>query len=274
MADPKKIVIVGCPRSGTSLLADYFVQCGLKTVEDSRSSNQYPRGYHEHFPLLVFHKALERYPRGSVHRITDEQYLNREAIQDPILSQLYNEAFYPFLIPDVDFIKYPQLALSMPFLVNEYPDLHILAVWRRPPAVYKSLIQKEFPVDMLPGSAVRSVLLQSVYAEHILRTHEKFSDRITVLYIDEIINQRGTLKKFLGDLGYSGIPDLPLSDTIQPDIWTKKVSSIWTLFYILTRVFVRIGAFLLPEEMRKYSNINSYHKRILTIRYESNHSHD
>lgn len=274
MADgssPKKIALVGCPRSGTSLFADYLVQCGLKTVDDLRSSKKYPSGYHEYFPLLVLHKALERYPRGSLHKITDEPFLSETAIQDPILSQLSTEAFKPFLDPEIDFIKYPQLALSMPFLCETYPDLHIIAIWRNPSSVFKSLIQKEFPPDMLPASAVRSILMQSVYADHIIRAQAAYPDRITILHIDSIISRNLDLSNVLGKLGYDVTGDKRLSDIIQPGIWTAKVSPLWMGFYLLTRFFIRVGQYLLAPEKRKFIEIAQYHRRLLQLCYECDH---
>ena len=261
----RKIIIVGCPRSGTSLFADLLMQSGLKTITDFRSSDQYPRGYHEYFPLLLFHKAVERYPRGGSHRITDESFLQEDLLNDEFTKQMFQTAFKPFWNPEIDFIKYPQFALSFEFLLNQFPDIHFIVLWRNPIAVFKSLVQKEFPIEMRPASGIKAILLQSVYAEHILNAYCNHPEKVSVLLIDSLINQNYDLSPFLRELGFDVKGENRISRTIQPKIWTKNVPLPWYLYYQAMRLSLKIGSGFLPTQMRKFTNIDLYNREILKI---------
>lgn len=272
MTEPKKqIIIGGCPRSGTSLFADFLVQCGFRTVSDSRASDQYPRGYHEYFPLLLFHAAMERYPRGAMHRITSEPFLTTGLLTDEYSNLLYQQAFIPFQDEKYDFIKYPQLALSIDFLLETYPNIHFIALWRKPAAVFKSLVQKEFPVEMRPASGIKAILLQAVYASHILEAVQHHPERITVYSIDELIDDEIDLAPVLKGLGYevSGIQSI--TRRMDQKIWTRRVPFFWYLYYLSMRLFLLILSPFLPIQKRKFSRLGSFDKKILKVCDGSNH---
>ena len=268
MSNQKKLVIVGCPRSGTSLFADFLVHCGLKTVQDNRANSQYPRGYHEHFPLLMFHKALERYPRGADHRITDLPFIQSAYLEDEFTSSIFAAAVVPFQDQNINFIKFPQLALSIDFLLEQFPNLHIIALWRNPVAVFKSLIQKEFPREMRPASGIKAILLQSVYGTHIKNACQRFPGNITVLAIDQLIKEDQNLGPFLENLGFEIKSPCRLSQSMNTELWTKQVPLFWALYYQLMRIGVLLGAPLLHPEKRKFVNLGEISREILNIAYE------
>ncbi|MGB2965739.1 MAG: sulfotransferase [Anaerolineales bacterium] len=270
MSNQKKIlVIVGCPRSGTSLFADFLVHCGLKTVQDNRANSQYPRGYHEHFPLLMFHKALERYPRGADHRITDLPFIQSAYLEDEFTSSIFAAASVPFQDQNINFIKLPQLALSIDFLFEQFPNLHIIALWRNPSAVFKSLIQKEFPKEMRPASGVKAILLQSVYGIQIKNAYQKYPGSITVLAIDQIIKKDQNLGPLLERLGFEIESPCRLSQSMNTGLWTKRVPLFWALYYQLMRIGVLLGAPFLNPEKRKFVKLGDLSREILKINYES-----
>jgi len=263
--DKKKIIIGGCPRSGTSLFADFLVQSGLKTVEDLRSSSQYPRGYHEYFPLLMFHNAMERYPRGAMHRITEEPFLTPTLLDDEFTRKLYFLAFSPFQNENIDFIKYPQLVLSIDFLFDQYPDLYLIALWRNPAAVFRSLVKKEFPVEMWPSSGFKAILLQSVYAYHILKAHQHYPDRVTIYAIDDLINKRSDLGPDLRKLGYKIEGVHPITNKMDPAIWTKQVPFFWNLYFLGMRLLVLILFSIFQSRKKKFSQLGRFNQDILKV---------
>ncbi len=266
MSKPTKLlIIVGCPRSGTSLFADFLVQCGLRTVSDHRNNEQYPRGYHEYFPLLMFHKALERYPRGADHRITDIPFLQSSYLEDEYTSQMFIAATAPFWDKDVDFLKFPQLALSIDFLFEQFQDIHIIALWRNPAAVFKSLVQKEFPLEMRPASGIKAILLQSVYGFHIKKAISSNPGKVSILSIDNLIEEDMDLEPFLKSFGYSIGKESRLSHSMNSGLWTKRVPIHWYLYFLIMRLVVLIGSPILPSDKRKFVQIGKIHRTIIGI---------
>ena len=110
MAKPKAktLVVVGCPRSGTSLFAKMLVASGLKTVPDRRVKERYPAGFFEHMPILMFNKAMERL-KGGQHRITTEPFIESRDLEDDFVGSIFELAYKPLLTSQVDFIKSPDI---------------------------------------------------------------------------------------------------------------------------------------------------------------------
>src|SRR6056297_1723634 len=103
MSQKRTVFVVGCPRSGTSPFAKWLHRSGLRSVEDRRRHERYPAGYFEHMPILMFHKALERLPRGADHAIRTEPFLESSLLDDPFIHTLFEAAFRPVLEGEVDF---------------------------------------------------------------------------------------------------------------------------------------------------------------------------
>lgn len=223
------LIVAGCPRGGTSLFAKLLVAAGLTTVKDIRSSSKYPSGYFEHVPLLMFHKAMERYPRAHTHHRADfasttEPFLTADQLADPFVSQMAETAFEPLRSNRADFLKYPQLALSPDFLFDTIPDLRLALVWRDPVASVTSLARKEFGRDVFPFRGLRSVLLWNTYAYHVCRAKQHYGDRVAVVHIDRIVDGTCTVDQVLAPLGYS-LPPTPASRVVDPGVWTHRASS-------------------------------------------------
>ncbi len=204
-----------------------LVASGLRTVVDERSAEKYPDGYFEHVPLLMFHKAMERYPRRSGnradHAIVSEEFLKVEYLRDPIVRTMFETAFKPLLDGRVDFIKYPQLALSPEFLLETFPEVHVIALWRNPEANIRSLARKEFPWDMFPFRTVRSIMMWGMYAYHICRAKEFAPDRVTVLAIDALMNANAGVGPWLRSLGYDPT-NIRIGDVTVPGYWNNSTN--------------------------------------------------
>ena len=226
-APPRPVFVVGCPRSGTSPFARWLHACGLTTVSDERRNERYPSGYFEYLPMLMFHRGLERLPRGADHRITTEPYLTTETLQHPFVARSFELAFEPVLRNEVDFIKYPQLALSLDFLLDRFPSSHVVGLWRNPRDTFRSLLTKEFPLEMIAGSPLKAVLLWSVYAHHLSAAKRKHPERVTLLEIDGFIADPAAGPALLERIGRSRSSAVAVQHAIDPSLWGRRTSLRW-----------------------------------------------
>jgi hypothetical protein len=212
---PRPILVVGCPRSGTSPFARWLHACGLTTVSDERRNPRYPSGYFEYLPMLMFHRALERLPRGADHRITTEPYITRATLEHPFVARIFELGFEPLLKDEVDFLKYPQLALSLEFLLERFPRAHVIGLWRSPASTFRSLVTKEFPVEMRPASSVKAILLWSVYAHHLVAAKRHAPDRVTLVEIDGFFADPGAGAALLSRIGRPADSGVPVAEAID-----------------------------------------------------------
>jgi hypothetical protein len=228
MSGPARpVFVVGCPRSGTSPFARWLHASGLETVSDERKSERYPSGYFEYLPMLMFHRALERLPRGAEHRITTEPYLTKETLEHPFVASGFELAFEPVLRDEVDFIKYPQLALSLEFLLDRFPGCHVVGLWRNPRDTFRSLLTKEFPLEMIAGSPLKAVLLWSVYAHHLCSAKRSQPERVSLVEIDGFIADPAAGPALLERLGRPASSAVPIQDAIDPSLWGKPTKLGW-----------------------------------------------
>lgn len=237
-----RIFIVGCPRSGTSPFARWLHACGLSTVSDRRRAARYPAGYFEHMPVLMFHKAMERLPRGADHAISLEPFLRREYLDDPFVELMFREAFRPVLESEVDFLKFPQLALSFDFLLETFEGAHVVALWRDPRPVFRSLVRREFPREMIPASGAKAILLWSMYAHHIVRAAEAHPERVTVLSIDDFMASEGMEGPLLRRLGRPGVKGVPVREGVDLSMWTGSSPVAWTAYHAAMALACRMAS--------------------------------
>jgi hypothetical protein len=236
---PRPVFIVGCPRSGTSPFSRWLHACGLTTVADERKNERYPAGYFEHLPMLMFHRALERLPRGAEHRITTEPYLTEETLQHPYVAQSFELAFEPVLQEAVDFIKYPQLALSIDFLLDRFRSAHVVGLWRNPRDTFRSLVTKEFPLEMLAGAPLKAVLLWSVYAHHLCAAKRKHPERVTLVEIDGFIADPAAGPALLERIGRPRASAVPVREAIDPALWRRRTPLRWRAAHALVAALSR-----------------------------------
>lgn len=239
---PRPVLVVGCPRSGTSPFARWLHACGLTTVADERRKPKYPSGYFEFLPMLMFHRALERLPRGADHRITTEPYLTQETLENPFVAHAFELAFEPLLRDEVDFLKYPQLALSLDFLLERFPAAHAVGLWRSPVSSFRSLVTKEFPVEMRPASSVKAVLLWSVYAHHLVAAKRRWPERVTLVEIDGFFADEAAGPALLARIGRPREAAVPIGEAIDRSLWGRRPSVGWRLYHALMATLCRAAA--------------------------------
>lgn len=236
---PRPVFVVGCPRSGTSPFARWLHACGLTTVADDRRDPRYPSGYFEYLPMLMFHRALERLPRGADHRITREPYLTSDTLSHPFVARTFELAFEPVLRNEVDFIKYPQLALSLDFLLERFPNAHAIALWRNPRDAFRSLVTKEFPVEMAFAAPLKAVLLWNVYAYHLVAAKRSHPERVTLVEVDGFFTNAAAGLALLKRIGLPASSAVPIQDAIDLQLWFKRPNLRWRLYHALVEALCR-----------------------------------
>jgi len=256
------LFVVGCPRSGTSPFAKWLHHCGLRSVDDDRRNERYPAGYFEHMPILMFHKALERLPRGADHAIRMEPFLESPLLDDSFIRSIYEAAFRPVLRREVDFIKFPQLALSIDFLVEQFPDCRIVGIWRDPMTTFRSLVQKEFPVEMRPASSVKSILLWNLYAMHLCRAHSRHPDRFTLISIDDFLANPGS-DQLWTRIGVAPAAAIPPAEVLDLRMWKRRPSAAWKAHYQLARLVARRVADQFRDERSELADQRQWKNRLL-----------
>lgn len=228
------------------MAAAYVERIGLDTVRDCRRSPEYPLGYREHVPVLMFHKAMERFPRSrrqyrAESAIAREPFLRSEYLEHAWVRDAFRSAFAPVLKAEVDFLKFPQLALSIPFLLSEFPDCAVLAVWRNAPCTFRSLAGKEFPPERLPASLLRSFLMWRMYADHILRAADRAPGRVAVVSIDESVSSGGGhLREALRTIGVQTGRIESFDEVLDRTKWNRRAPVGWRALHATTAIALRM----------------------------------
>ncbi|RPI47063.1 MAG: hypothetical protein EHM56_14995 [Chloroflexi bacterium] len=264
-ADSPLLVVVGCPRSGTSLFARLLAHSGLLTVDHHRANPHYPAGYYEHLPLLMFHKALERLPRGADHRITVQPFLQSSYLDDAFIRQMFCAAWEPVSSRSIDFLKFPQLALSTDFVLEQFDNVHVLALWRNPASTFRSLVTKELPREMVPASGLKAIMLWSMYAFQLVRGAQAHPQDVTVLSIDDLVEHDTSISPLLRRLGYEPGDENRLSGCISQGVWTRRVSSPWRLYFQAMRLAALASRRLLPADKASLADLAGWQRRIRAI---------
>jgi len=253
---------VSCPRSGSSLFAKMLAGSGLRTIDDRDLRDvKYPDGYFESINVAMFHKSFEELPRGSHQRITAEPYLRSEYLKSDFVRETFQRAFCQMMEQTIDFLKYPQLALSLDFLFEQFPRAHVIALWREPFATFHSLLKKEFAPDSFATSGLRAIQLWSVYAYHIVVAKQSRPESVTVFNIDELVTKDADLAPFLAALGYGSESPVKVTQSLSKQ-WSATPSAIWKLYYAGMRVGCSIFASRLSEHKRRFADVAGWRSRL------------
>jgi len=259
------VFVVGCPRSGTSPFSRWLEKSGLATVRDDRRHERYPAGYQEHMPILMFHKALERLPRGAEHAITTEPFLESAQLEDPFIRTVFEAAFAPVLRGEVDFIKFPQLALSIDFLIEQFPDAKVIGIWRDPLPTFRSLITKEFPAEMRPASGLKAIFFWNLYAHHLTRAKEAYPDAVRLVEIDAFLADPEVGRGLLAWLGRDPGKAAAISDAIDVSLWHRSIGIGWRAYHALMSWVARASAGRVRSDRRVLADQRAWRDRLARL---------
>jgi hypothetical protein len=256
VATSPKLLVVGNPRQGTSLLAEYLHSVGLRTVTDTRHATDYPSGFMEHLPALLFTKACERL-RGQRDRLTDESLIKEEFLEIPCMRVMFEEAYRVFDEPSVDFIKLPDHALALEFMHRRFPELRYLGVWRRPREAIASYYRREF--GRYPG--VRGLFYAigtwNMYARRLVDFKTEHPELMDIVCIDDLIARNGSLSPVLRKRGFGTVRDRAIRDVLRKE-WGRSTGIVGTGLPFYEAVFRR----LVPREQKVFFDSRG-HLRLL-----------
>jgi hypothetical protein len=259
---PPFVFVVGCPRSGTSPFARWLHACGLSSVSDERRHERYPAGYFEHMPALIYLTGLERLPRATARAIKSAPYLTSELLEDPFLKETFELAFRPVLEREVEFLKLPQLALSIDFLFERFGDVHVVALWREPAPSFRSLVTREFTLEMRLSAGFRSVLLWSVYARHMINAKRARPDRVTLVNVDHFFDSPEAGAKLLERIGRDPAAAVPFAEAVDPKIWNRPLGPGWRLYHAAMSWACRALASRMGPEREPYADQGRWQREL------------
>lgn len=181
-----KLLVVGCPRGGTSMVAGFLKSIGLRTVEDGRSSRDYPDGYSEPLGLLAFTKACEKF-RGNRYRLTDDPLIEPGLWGCSEMSIFHDEVFKPLSDENIDFIKVPDLALSIEYVLDTWPDVLIVGVWRNPYPSMQSFYEREF--GRYPSFKERfyAIGIWNMFIKRMCVAREGYGNRVKIVQLEQFV---------------------------------------------------------------------------------------
>jgi hypothetical protein len=234
------IIVLGSPRSGTSLTARLLTQWGAyggELHEHQPADARNARGYFEWLPLVNFHMELfQSIPVTPLHPAFESYLLERSA-----------EARWQTAVTELVerigrnspcwFWKYPQYAWTLPFWTRVMPDVRYIVCLREPKAICASMAPMYIPRDIAPQVQETTILLL-LWQHHlteILRCAAA-SDAMMFLSYEELLAapglECGRLARFLGNppapRSYESLT-ADLVKCVEPDLQTASASATASL---------------------------------------------
>lgn len=156
------IVVLGSPRSGTSLTARLLTEWGAyggEIHEQQPADARNARGYFEWLPLVNFHiKLFQSIPVTPLHSAFESYLTDRSA-------DARWQAAVAELVECMSrrspcwFWKYPQYAWALPFWTRVMPGVRYVVCLRAPQAICHSMAPMYIPSDIAPHVPVTTILL-------------------------------------------------------------------------------------------------------------------
>lgn len=211
-----KLLVVGHPRGGTSLVAQYLHSLGLRTVPDRRHHPDYPVGFMEHLPALLFTKACERL-RGQRDRLTEDSLIENGFLEISCMRAMFEDAYAVFDAPDVDFVKLPDHALALDFMRGRFPHLRFLGVWRQPRAAVASYYRREFGDHPGVRGLFYAIGSWNMYARRLIDFKERYPDAMDIVAIDDLVARNGGLSGTLRERGFDITGDHGIREVLRKE---------------------------------------------------------
>lgn len=254
-----KLLVVGQPRGGTSLLASYLDSLGMRTVVDNRWHADYPAGFMEHLPALLFTKACERL-RGQRDRLTDDSLIDESFLEIGCMRAMFEEAYRVFADPGIDFIKLPDHALALDFMHRRFPQVHFLGVWREPRVAIASFYRREF--GRFPG--VRGLFYAigawNLYARRLIDFKTRHPEAIDIVGIDDLIAGNASLAGLLRRNGWTVTRDHGIGAVLQKD-WRRAPGPIGRGLPLFEAFFRA----LVPTQQKVFFNSGRHRRQIAAL---------
>jgi hypothetical protein len=202
----RPLVVLGSPRSGTSLTARLLVAWGAYGGEPDEQQVPdaiNPRGYHEWMPLAHFHNALfDSIPVTPAHAEFESWLVARAADPrwraevDGLVARIAHGSRCWFW-------KYPQYAWALPFWTRVLPDVRYIVCLRDPRAICESMAGMYVPPEIAGQIALPTVLLL-LWQHHMTAILRAIAGADEVLFLSfealllDAVTECGRLARFLG----------------------------------------------------------------------------
>jgi len=159
----KCLIILGMHRSGTSCLAGILGQAGLYLGNVSAKNPHNLKGNRENPGIMKLHNDLLEYNNGGWDNPPDSvswpEHLKKE--RDRIISEYKNAPIWGF--------KDPRTLLTLSGWLEVLPDVFLIATFRHPMAVVKSLRKRNRKL-----SVEKCLSLYEIYNEKLLHYYKEY----------------------------------------------------------------------------------------------------
>lgn len=226
------------------MVAGYLKGIGLRTVADTRSGEDYPDGYSEPVGILAFNKACEKF-RGNRYRLTDDP-LYEEGLWGCKEMQVFHDAvFKPFTDPEIDFIKVPDLCMSIDYILHHWPDSLVLGVWRMPNVTMRSFYEREFGRFPQMKDRIYATGVWNMFTRRLLDAKKKHDDRVHLVQLEKFSENPSSLDTYLQrSLG------VPEQVAAFPGFSKKPRESAGILWALVPAILETLTRFLVPNQYR------------------------
>ena len=222
------IIVLGAPRSGTSLIAGILHHCNVSmgaNLLESDTGN--PQGYFEDLDFIDFHRQLLARSAGSVGRVFEDSTMREQPFDfDPTPADISTAKEFIHQRNAQQTIwgwKDPRTCLFLPFWQQLLPDARFILAYKHPLEMSASLLRmgKNWDLCLDPLLAVRS---WTFYMSEALQFIQQLpDDQYFVANTNALINNLTPLLTRLKTWGISQIDETALNAHILPELTTKSI---------------------------------------------------
>lgn len=145
---PSAVAVVGCHRSGTSMVTNLLARCGMNLGDPDhvlvQADRENPRGYWENSEVQAINEEIFQLTGGAWYRPADfpEDWKSRTEFRALAerAAELFARAGEGFLFKD------PRTSINLPFWLSVNPGMKLVHVFREPYEVAASLAARDFSI--------------------------------------------------------------------------------------------------------------------------------
>ena len=223
------IIVLGAPRSGTSLIAGVLHSRGIAMGSDLLEPDSgNPHGYFEDIDFIDFHRQLLARTAASVGRVFEDSTMREQAFDfEPTPADITTAKA---LIEQRSELsswgwKDPRTCLFLPFWRKLLPDARFIIAYKHPLEMSASLLRmgKNWDLALDPLIAVRS---WTFYMSETLKLIREIpQEQCFIANTGSLINDPATLIKRLKEWGINQIDSTAFTSHIVPKLTTESKPS-------------------------------------------------
>ena len=223
------IIVLGAPRSGTSLIAGVLHSRAIAMGSDLlKPDSGNPHGYFEDIDFIDFHRQLLARTAASVGRVFEDSTMREQAFDfEPTPADITTAKA---LIEQRSELsswgwKDPRTCLFLPFWRKLLPDARFIIAYKHPLEMSASLLRmgKNWDLALDPLIAVRSWTFYMSETLKLIR--EMPHEQCFIANTGSLINDPATLIKRLKEWGINQIDSTAFTSHIVPKLTTESKPS-------------------------------------------------